>query len=166
MKGIKLSIYFFFVLCLSVGVDGQGISESDNYKYYTIVSNLDYSAPLKQRVQSAIEAYCHENGRAPETVSELLDFCFAAEYHPNDMVIDGFAIELLRIKEDYNGFYLVYFIGPDHLDDDCEIIMSQEEIDELDFENYMFFEGDIVLGGIENEVINLYKEKFLLKKGN
>ncbi|CAD5290535.1 MULTISPECIES: hypothetical protein [unclassified Imperialibacter] len=143
----------------------QSETGSDNPNYFKVIKDLDYKNPLKQRITSSIEAFCNEFGRPPLDVTELLEFCVEADYADEDMILDDFKINLLRVREDYNGFFVVYFIGPDFVDNQCEKILFQEDIDKLDFDMYLKFKGDIILGGIENEVIQLYREKFLKSGG-
>ena len=154
-----LSLLTIVVINFST-LEAQEPSMITHKKEFTVVANLDYGNPFRFQIPGSIEAFCKTNGNPPQSVKELLNFCITYDYHPNDIIIDDFRLNQLRIKEDYNGFFLIYFIGPDGVDNNCKKVMTQEEINGLRFESYLTFEGDIVLGGLDKTTISAYQEKF------
>lgn len=117
-------------------------------KEFNIVSQLNYENFISNEIYSLIEIYFLKNKSLPKTVEELLLFNSINNAFTNDeMILDEFEVEDLRINTNYNGFIVVYYIGIDNTDDLCAPIW--EDPSNLTYEEFLKFKGDYILGGIE-----------------
>jgi hypothetical protein len=149
----------FFLLALASSCYGQNrdIEQFERYSNYIILSNFYQGLPeYTGYVESTLQAYLFKYREPPKSPKDLLVFC-KLNYHPNELIIDDFELDQLRLMV-LNETLVLYFIGPDGFDDECNVLISIENVKNIEFKDYNELKGDFILGGLEMEVVNFYSK--------
>lgn len=140
-------------------------TEITNYIHYSIVINYYQDDRMSRGGSSeTFESLLRNYGKLPSSPSELLD-TLLVRYHPNEIIVDDFEIDQLRFHDNYQGHFVLYFIGPDGVDDKLELRFNHDDVADMSFEEYMRLKGDFILGSISNEKVKYFKDYFK-KKNN
>lgn len=124
--------------------------EVKNRSYYIIIAN--YSESDSYKTGTLITSYCKNLKELPKSPLALIEYCLS-DWHPNDIIIDDFDTEELRIIE-FKEQMVLYYIGPDGVDDKCLQVIDR--IDGIGFDQYLNLKGDIILGSVDLDDLKFY----------
>lgn len=123
---------------------------------YTVLTSYWETSDFSM-TSNLLRSYCRNLRAIPATPRDLINYAFSAQYHPNDLIVDDFEIEDLRLNVDETAIIL-YFVGPDDTDDKLNLEIDRN-LKGLKYAEYLKLKGDFILGYLDIGDAKFYIQK-------